>query len=279
MNRRHFIAGSLATVAVLPFNIRTEALVKKRVLNQPTSAVNDAEPVVQLSDAGIIQQAVLLNINLVTGTLLNFSYKTLTGNQPNRFQNQVFLWPVSSDEIPWSSPAIDQRAILLDLPDGDQNMENVQISTNAYILGYSVGPERTEDGWSSYVDVVASTYIPALQVGSVTREVSQSSCCSIKPTFVGISSIAYYFSFLPGFYAKSSGSWVGVWEGGSVSYVMPPKWFAAIAIDSNTGTAGINGLSIAAGQKYTLGLYASGYSPQVETLDLKRLACTATFST
>ncbi|MEQ9889681.1 hypothetical protein [Pectobacterium aroidearum] len=284
MKRRDFLAGGVAAMVSLPFHARTEVPMQQRVpnqlpiaLRQPLSMQSGSEPMVLLADSAITQQATTLSINLVAGTLLNFSYHTLSGNQPADYQNQVFLWSVSSDDVPWSSPAVAQSAILLDLPDGDQNLDNVEISAGAYILGYAVGPQHAEGEWSRYLNVVASAYIPA-QLPGEQRRAAEPNRCSITPTFVGVSSLACDFAFLPGFNAKASNSWIGLWEGESISWTTPPKWFAAIAIDTNAGTAGINELSIVSGQKYTLGLYTSGYSSQALTLDLQRLACTATFS-
>ncbi|UCZ75916.1 hypothetical protein LHK94_02550 [Dickeya zeae] len=281
MKRRDFLAGSLATVVSLPFYVRSEKWVAEAdlVSTAVTPSLNlqhGIEPTVLLADSTITQQATTLSINLVAGTLVNFSYHTLTGNQPAHYQNQVFLWPVSDNEIPWSSPAIAQGAILLNQPDGDQNLDNIAISSGAYILGYAVGPEYAQDAWSRYLNVVASAYIPALLNGGY-RDDTELNRCSITPAFVGVSSIACNFSFLPGFNAKASASWIGVWEGETVSWTTPPKWFSAITVDSNTGTVGINEISIVSGQKYTLALYTSGYDIQAQRLDLQRLACTATF--
>ncbi|GAB7204763.1 hypothetical protein OS21_12520 [Dickeya oryzae] len=193
MKRREFLAGSLATVVSLPFYVRSEKWVAEAKLVSTTmTPLLNSEPTVLLADSAMTQQATTLNINLVSGTLVNFSYHTLTGNQPSHYQNQVFLWPVSDNEIPWSSPAIAQSVILLNQPDGDQNLDNIAISSGAYILGYAVGPEYAQDAWSRYLNVVASAYIPA-QLNRGYRDDTALSRCSITPAFVGVSSIACNF--------------------------------------------------------------------------------------
>lgn len=266
------MAGSLATVALYPLlgNARQQ---DHTVAGQ---AKNLSAGVLQFS--AVVQQSTALSINLVTGNLLNFGYQTLSENQPNRYLNRVYLWPASADAIPWNSTAQAIAPIELNVPEGDQNLENVTISTGAYILGYAVGPGRSGGGWSEYADVVASAFIPAGLGGVETRQVIPGRC-SIKPRFVGVSSMACDFTFLPGYYAKSSGSWIGIWPGSSPSYSVAPKWVTAISVDTDSGTSGINGLSFSAGQKYTLGLFSGGYNADPARCDLKRLVCIANFST
>ncbi|PKE29437.1 hypothetical protein CWS43_15375 [Rahnella sp. AA] len=268
MNRRQFLAGSVATLAMLSLDRPA------RGKGHPASIAAS----VSLQFTQIQQQSTSLVINLVTGNLLNFSYLTLSGNQPNLYGNQVYLWEVSADTIPWSRPAQNGAPVLLNAPAGDQNIENVEISTNAYILGYSLAPAVSDSGWSDYSNVVACAYIPPGTGGIENREVAQSGCC-IEPRYVGSTSLACYFAFLPGFQARSSKSWIGIWQGSAASYTVPPKWVAPVQVESDSGYAGMNGVALAAGEKYTLGLFSGGFDLNPEKCDLRLLSCVAVFST
>ncbi|WP_146347292.1 hypothetical protein [Falsiphaeobacter marinintestinus] len=225
--------------------------------------------------------AVSVQHNLVTGTLINFGYRTPAGNQPSEFQNGVYLWPVSANQIPWTSPSVAQDGILLNQPRGDQNLTNIALGTDAYILGYAVGPDtpKTADNtgtyWTEFGNVVASAYIAGTSKSLTLQETAR---CLVKPLFVGTNSLSYQFEFLTGFFAARSGAWAGVWEGSAVSYAVPPKWHAKIQIESSQGVSGLNGLNFERGQKYTIGLYPTGYSDDPASLDLKRLAAFSVFS-
>ncbi|MEN3754053.1 hypothetical protein ABC733_19550 [Mangrovibacter sp. SLW1] len=268
MNRRHFLAGSIATLITLPLDAYSSG---KGILASITN-VN------RLKFTLIEQQTTELMINLVAGNLVNFSYQTLSGNQPNTYSNQVYLWEVSDDSIPWSRPAQSSTPVLLNIPVGDQNMENVQITTNAYILGYSLAPATSASVWSDYSNVVACAYIPPWTEGTENRQVTQSTCV-IEPRYVGSTSLVCYFTFLPGFQATLSKSWIGIWPGRSASYTVPPKWFSPLIDATDSGYAGINNLALAVGEQYTLGLFSGGFNLDPVKCDLRLLCSVATFST
>lgn len=268
MNRRQFLAGSMASLAVLPLDAHASV---KEILARAANAED------RLAFTQLQQQTTTLVVNLVTGSLLNFGYQTLSGNQPNAYANQVYLWEVSTDTIPWSRPAQTGAPVLLNIPAGDQNIENVDISTNAYILGYSLAPAGQSPAWSDYSNVVACAYIPPGPGGIENRQITQSAC-SIEPVYVGTTSLACFFTFLPGFQALLSKSWIGIWQGSSASYTLAPKWRAPVTVEADSGYAGINGVAFATGEKYTLGLFSGGFDPDQEKCDLKLLCCTAIFS-
>lgn len=268
MNRRQFLASSIATLVILPLDAHTSG---KGIL---ASAANAN----RLTFTLIEQQTTELMINLVAGNLVNFSYLTLSGNQPNTYSNQVYLWAVSDDTIPWSRPAQSSTPVLLNIPAGDQNMENVQISTNAYILGYSLAPATSTPVWSDYSNVVACAYIPPWTEGTVNRQITQSTC-AIDIRYVGSTSLACYFTFLPGFQSTLSKSWIGIWPGRSASYTVPPKWTAPLIDAADSGYAGINNLTLVVGEQYTLGLFSGGFDLNPLKCDLRLLCSVATFST
>ncbi len=263
-DRRRFMTTGLTALAGAVF-------APPGLLTRPLSAENG---VTSLTTGKSI--SVSISINLVTGTLINFSYASPTGNQPNTYGNVAYLWPVSADSVPWDTDPVACSPIILNQEAGDQNFIDIAVTNQAYIVGYAVGPKNADTGWSAYSNVVASAYIPA---GTTPGNRQGNTTSTIKPLYVGSDSLAYTFEFLPGFQASLSGAWVGLWEGEATSYTVAPKAHSPILIGSNAGTSGMNGISLKQGQSYTLGLFCSGYNKDSQKLNLQRLACTTTFST
>ena len=199
-------------------------------------------------------ESVSVQVNLTTGTLINFGYRTPNGNQPKTFGDMAHLWAVSDAQVPWNRPPKASVSIVGDDPVGDQNFENVAITSEPYLVGYSVGPlAPSGSGWSPYANVVATAYIPP-QNGNAE---SFSTCAKLR--HIGATSLAFDFAFPPGFSAKGAGAWAGLWSGRGVSYLTPPPWSASIDIGSDAGDWGLDGLHLERGSSYTLGLFPSGY--------------------
>jgi len=258
------LAGAASTLQLGP--VSRSALAAAQETNTAGEPADTRQALTVLS-----AQQTAVHINLVSGTLLNFGYKTPTGNQPEAYKNIAYLWPVSNNSIPWNSEPENQTQILLNRPSGDQNFKNINITTGAYIVGFAVGPKVPGTPWSPYLNVVASAYIPA-QPTNARPPIARST--NLKPLYIGTNSLAYGFSFLPGYNPALSGAWVGLWEGEAASYVAPPRWASPILLTGNEGTSGLSGVILSTGEKYTLGLFASGYNQDSKKLDLLRRACT-----
>lgn len=263
LRRREVLIGLMGTIAGVP------VLAASPLESEP---VSKALP----SPNMLSTESVNLQINYVGGTLVNFGYTTPNGNQPNTHGNTAYLWSVTDPTVPWNRPPEASAIIVGDTPAGDQNFINVNITDNAYIIGYALGPKDKAPVWSPYKKVVASAYIPP---STETRTEFVYKSASLVLQFVGATSLVYQFAFLSGFMAKTSGAWAGLWKNSTVSYTIPPSWFAAIEIDSESGTSGLNGITIEHGATYALGLYVDGFDPDPTKLDLVRLACSVSFST
>ncbi|MEM5585521.1 hypothetical protein WNZ15_23900 [Roseibium sp. AS2] len=222
------------------------------------------------------QQTVLspqVSIEYVTGQLLVFKYGTPSGNQPHDNENAVHFWPVSANSVPFDATPQTNAGILGNTSSGDQSLD-ARITIAAYVLGYAVGPDATDNIWSPYVNVVASAYIPAAARNGRETDTRTS---SIEAKYVGQNTVAFHYAFLAGFNPMAANSWVGLWEGQAATYTTPPSWFSPIIQTNSSGDAALDGLQITKGTPYTLGLFSSGFSEKKDALRLDRLASMTVF--
>lgn len=264
--RRREVLGGLAGALVLP------PLASSGLLH-----AQEALPLVTTPFKVVSRATIALTINVVGGTLVNIGYTTPTGNNPAAFGNTLHLWSTSAGTVPWNRPPEASAAVIGSAERSDQNLLDISITDDAYLIGYAVGPVRAAPAWSPYCGVVASAFIPPGTGGSDGASYAYASP-KLDLDFVGSASLVYRFAFLSGFRARSSGAWVGLWTGSTASYTVPPDWFDAIRLDSEAGVSGLNGIRIVRGGTYALGLFAEGYDADPAKLGLTRLAAALTFS-
>jgi len=217
-------------------------------------------------------QNVTLTITSVTASQISLTYRSPNGNQPSKFGNALYIWQ-SGDQIPWQTAALSSQAMTTSSSDGSASFSSLDVTNNSYIIGYAVGPIDSTITWSTYSNVVASAFVPAIGGG---QQEYQSS--SLVITDIGATSLVATFGFLDGYDPQDSGAWAGVWQGQSVSYNNPPKWFAPISGTNSTGTVSFNNVVITRGTTYTVGLYSAGYKSTPAQLKLQPLACAITFT-
>jgi hypothetical protein len=217
--------------------------------------------------------SVHVDVEFVGGSVIAFSYDTPAGNKPEKNGNAVHIWPVSANSVPFGSKPDACAKIVCNKPSGDQSLQ-ASITTGAYVVGYSVGPKDPGNDWSPFVNVVASAYIPP---SSRQGDPQGSNISTIQTQFIGQNTLVFHYDFLDGFDPKAANAWVGLWKGEASPYASKPRWFAPITQTASSGDAALDGLQIATGTSYTLGLFASGFSEAPKDLQLDRLASTVVF--
>jgi len=239
---------------------------------QPYDRALSASPLIRVSQQAVT--SVHITVEYVGSTVISFSYDTPAGNKPKKNGNSVYVWPVSANSVPFNATPEASMGILGNDPQGDQSIK-ADITVGAYIVGYGVGPETTDNTWSSFVNVVASAYIPP---AGTEGDPSGSRTSIIQTQYVGQNTLVFQFTFLDGFDPKAANAWVGLWQGEVSPYETKPHWYAPILQTVSTGDAVLNDLQLDAGATYTLALFASGFSEKARQLDLDRLASYVVFN-
>jgi len=210
-------------------------------------------------------------ITFVSSDTIGLSYDSMPNNRPNTYGNYIALWQ-NQNQIPWDTDPLQKQAISGDTQKGSMVFQGLQVDKNDYILGYSVGPARTESQKSG--NVCSTAFVP---LGTENQDFKYFfSAMSLKN--VGPNSVIVQFNLPPGARAATNKAWMGLWRGESASYNNPPDYAVPITIDSNVGTVGFNNVHIGIDLTYTLGLYPSGWNTDPSARNQKVLACSLTFT-
>lgn len=200
----------------------------------------------------------------VGGTQIQYEFDTMPGNQPSTNNNTVFIWQTSDpDDIPPDSP-LNKNGVAVDQPNGTDVFDHLTVTSEAYLLGYAVGPDVK--------NVVALAFVPA--------ENSHAQPSSLQPTISalpGSTSVSFNYAMPGGTAPQTDGDWAGLWQGESeaVLYDKAPTWFVPIGQDDPQGSGAFEDVTIRRGSQYTIGYFKGGYdktSPKQSTL-----ACSVTF--
>jgi len=227
---------------------------------------------------GPAPQTVVVNTTNISAKQISVAFDTPNGNQPNTFGNSLWIWQ-SGNQVPWSSAGKSQP-IGNNSPSGDASFVDLDVTTLSYLIGYAVGP-KGDQNWM-YPNVVASVYIPALGTAEAQGNEAQQQGDVFSPSVAmqtfGATSLVTKFDMLAGFNPEKALSYVGVWEGQTVSYSQPPKWYAPLTGSNSSGTVSFNNIQILRGTTYAIGLFASGYDASQANLKQSALAATSTFT-
>jgi len=226
---------------------------------------------------GPAPQTVRVNTTNVSAKQISVSFDTPNGNQPNSYGNALWIWQ-SGNQVPWSS-AGQSQPIGNNTPSGDASFTDLDVTTLSYLIGYSVGP-KGDSNWL-YPNVVATVFIPALGSGNGGSDAEQQGDVfspSVAMQTFGATSLVTSFDMLAGFNPEKARSFVGVWEGQTVSYTQAPKWFAPVTGSNSSGTVSFNNIKILRGTTYAIGLFASGFDLNPSNLKQTALAATSTFT-
>jgi hypothetical protein len=202
----------------------------------------------------------------VAGNQVTYDFATLPGNQPEQYQNTVFLWQTSAQAVPINTPpSSPPQQAATNQPDGS-GIFNGLLSSEPYLLAYAVG--------GSVQNIACTIAIPASGSGELT-----SSQPSVEVTNVGSTSVTIQYSVPEGMQPQANGDWFGIWQGSeSLLYSVPPIQFAAVGSNQFSGSYGMNLTSaLPRGSTFSIGYFKGGYAasnPAQTTL-----ACSTTFST
>lgn len=227
---------------------------------------------------GPAPQTVVVNTTDVSAKQISVKFDTPNGNLPNTFGNTLWIWQ-SGNQVPWSSAGKSQ-AVEVNTPSGDASFTDLDVTILSYLIGYSVGP-KGDQNWL-YPNVVSTVFIPALgkSASSVDKLQQEGNVFSpgVNMQTFGATSLVTKFDMLAGFSPELAKSYIGVWEGQTVSYTQPPKWYQPVTGSNSSGTVSFNNIKILRGTTYAIGLFASGYDLNPSNLKQSALAATNTFT-
>ncbi len=173
-----------------------------------------------------------------TGTTASVSYDTLSGNQPKTNCNFCAIWQGSM--IPWGQdPKPPATTIPGNSPDGTVVLEDLEITSLEYIIGYGVGPRQE--------DICASAVIAA------QRLMGPPSSVTMRLNHIGSNSLSVHFQTLAGYRPQAAGNWIGLWRGFASPYSAgKPEARACVKTDSSEGDLGLNNVPMIRDTDYTL---------------------------
>jgi len=164
---------------------------------------------------------------------------------------------------------------------------SVPFGQSPYLIAYSLNPAVTTAGVTTYPDVVATTYIPAIPVPSDQASQIQYSASSLGVATVQGYFITFSYAFPPGFDPtqgnSGAGAWIGIWQGQkSNAAIYNGNWDSTgpIQLNQNSGTWPVSlTFPIATSGQYTAALYTSGWSANPANLTKNNIAAWIYFST
>lgn len=214
-----------------------------------------------------------MRINYVTADTIGLSYNTVPGNMPNTYGNFVAIWQ-NQNEIPWNQEPLQQKSILTNTQAGDIQFDGLLTNNNSYIIGYSVGPTKATTEGQKFGNICSTGYIPPVGQGGDYAYFQS----NLVLQYIGTTSVAVQFNTPTGYRPATNKNWMGMWRSSTASFNNPPDYSAPITLDSNTGTAAFNNVTIARGQTYTVAYFMGGWAGQGQANKQTAMACTLTFT-
>jgi hypothetical protein len=209
-----------------------------------------------------------LQVDFVEADVIGITYDMMPGARPADTGAIIAIWQ-DEDQIPWEDEPLSKQAIGSQ-QHGSVSFTDLSVQKNTYIIGLTTGPLKTDSQKNR--NTAAQAWIT-----SETEWELKNDFLTLK--FVGPTSVAMQFNCLAGFRALTNKAWMGLWRGEVASYTQPPNVGAAqIKIDSNSGTASFNNVSIGVGLTYTVGFFPSGWADDPNLRNQKVLACSLTFT-
>ncbi len=218
----------------------------------PVSLFIDDAPAPEEFLSGSQSSATELTLVQATASSVALAYASPSGNQPNAYANTIYVW--AGTLVEWSEPPLQSMAIQSNTPVGSLVFNDLDTGNTTYTFGYATGPS---------VQQVAAT----LTVGPDDDTSETSTRISIDD--IGPDFVAAQYELPEGAEPNSSGHWVGLWEGTSASYSIPPMTRTDVLSSNSEGTVAITGFPLLRGTVYTLGYFTGPKSTD--------LAATVTF--
>ena len=215
-----------------------------------------------------------LHVDVVTADAIHLSYNTMPDNRPNTYGNFVAIWQ-NQGQIPFDTEPLQKQAITGNTQRGSLVFSGLSVTKNDYIIGYSVGPTRTET--QKYGNVCSTVFVPLGSDGDDPPPPTYFSP-SLVLKFVGTDSVLFQYNLPRGALAATNKAWAALWRGEVASYTQTPDAAMAISLNAASGTVGFNGISIGIGLTYTIGLFTSGWDTDPTRRVQKALSCSVTFT-
>jgi hypothetical protein len=187
-----------------------------------------------------------LAIKSFTGNTVSLVYNTLPANQAGLNHNSLWLW--RSSEVPWRYRPQKKKLLPINATQsGSYVLEDVTVTIGAtYIACYSV-------------DSTVKQICACAVLGAVIDS-TKNNWVDIALLDVAANSLTFKYTTLPGYLPAVYNNWFGLWEGAASPYNPFPSLASGKPTgNSNTSTAGLNGLKLESGQLYTL-IYFTGKS-------------------
>lgn len=215
-----------------------------------------------------------IRIDYVTADVIGVSYNTLAGNMPNTYGNFVAIWQ-NHNSIPWNQEPLKTQPIATNTQAGSLAFLDLPpITNNSYIIGYAVGPVKSDA--LKFGNVCSTAFVPASSdSGETVYQYFQS---SLVLQHIGSTSLAIQFNLPDGYQAATNKSWLGLWRASVPSYHNPPLHATPITQDSSFGTAAFNNISLGRGITYAVALFMSGWAGQGQLNKQTAMACSLTFT-
>jgi hypothetical protein len=170
---------------------------------------------------------VVIEITHHSADTVTVKYNTIPGNHPQVNNNKVILW--EGTVINWKSPPLDVQLVKNNDTNGVYTMEDLELSSKEYIVGYSVTGE------------VMGICSSALVKGSVSKDALALAPESVTLTFRSLDKgkLILDYATLRGYKPKSAGNWMGLWRGDIDPFDPPgaPAVFCLPEDDVNEGRA------------------------------------------
>lgn len=199
------------------------------------------------ADDGVITVSILS----VTSETATVGYRSLPANRPKTYGNFLAIW--QGRMIPWQAPPLARITIPQDTDSGSVVLSGFTLANLDYVVGYGTGPMVSTVAASAPITPDAGT-------GTTTGAGNGPASASVTMTLSSLTSetVAVRYATLPGYLPSSYGNWIGIWPGQMSPYnAFRPLACVDVASDANLGTVAINGLSLGAGETYTL-VYFTG---------------------
>jgi hypothetical protein len=172
-----------------------------------------------------------------SGTTVSLNYAGLPGNQPNSYGDFVALW--DSSVIPWTVKPMSRLGIPTNAETGSVVLTDVSISSMAYTVAYTAGPDVSDACASALLAPDGSTGV----ADAVTLELVS----------LGANTVTFRYHTLSGYLPATDGNWIGLWRGRASPYNAPPPLARVkIAQDVTDDSVTIDGVTLAAGNVYTV---------------------------
>lgn len=205
--------------------------------------------------AGTTYQTVVSLEGSPTGTTIPVAYNTMPGNQPADYGNTLFLWQSAENTIPWASKPQKSQSISTNTQTGSAVFNDLNVTTNAYIIGYAVGPDKTQICASVYVPAIGGSAAEIKEALAVAVAQGNQDCVSVQ-AFPGSTSVQVNYHTLDSYEPAANKNWVGIWERGTVPLSgAEPIMKVGITSNSPTGSTGFNNIPLLRGHTYAVGYF------------------------